>query len=207
MLLIVAGRRRLSELRRRGPFVISATMIAFAVFIQMISCTKDDFRRSFTRNQWLHHEYVVRPPKLTVRSLKINFSAEIVEAAEGDSILNPQFANPDYQQAVQEYMEEELRGAGLMESSKREGDVLNCRFTRVSAWHIPERSFLVRKTAGEVALDCFLEDSGWRYSGIGRGKTRGQGAQSIWYSANVAIDGATQKLIVALAEQLGASGP
>lgn len=207
MRIAFLGNRRKGDTHRSTPVAITSVLLLATLCMHMIGCSMDDLRRSFlARNQWLHREYHFGPPERTIHSLKINFSGEIVEAVEGDSILNPQFADPAYQQAVQEYMENELRGAGLLDSTKPEGDILRCRTARVSAQHLSE-GFPLRKTAGEVELDCFLAKSGWRYKCTGRGTRRGQGPQDIHYSANIAIDDATRQLIMALAEQLGASGP
>ena len=206
MLVAIVRPRRRSEMRHQRPMVITSAILAVAVCMQMIACSKDDLRRSFSRNMWLHREYHFGPPKRTIRALQIDFAGETVEAVEGASILSVEFSTTAYQQAVQKYMEGELRGARLLDSSKPKGDVLNCRFVRVAARYIPE-GFPLRKTAGEVELDCFLEKSGWRYSFTGRGKTSGQDGQSMRYSANIAIDDATQKLITGLVEQLGAQHP
>jgi len=193
-------------MRQPIEMVTIVMILAVSICIQVIACSKDDLRRSFSRSMRLHREYDFRPPKRTICSLKVDFSGETVEAVEGASVLSVQFSNSIYQRNVQKYMENELRGAGLLDSSKPEEDVLNCRFARISAQHIPE-GFPLRKTAGEVELDCFLDKSGWRYHGTGRGKTPGQDPESMRGSVDIAIDDVTQKLIMSLAEQLGASGP
>jgi hypothetical protein len=109
-------------------------------------------------------------------------------------------------------MERELRDAGLLDKNSPEGDVLNCRFARVSAQYIregfiPYIPYVSFKTTAEVDLNCFVEQSGWRYNCVGEGKWRMQNANSVRASVEIAIDDATQKLIAALAERLRSSSP
>lgn len=206
ILLPAVGMERCGNMRYFGLPSTSSLILVAIVFAQMGGCTKDELRRSFlSRSPLLHREYHLGPPMRTIREVVIDFEGQFVEAIEGSAITRGRFLDPAYQRIVRQYMDDELHGAGLLDSTKPGGYILSCRFARVSSQFIPE-GFPLRKTASELVLDCHLKGLVWRRQFVGEGKTSGQGPQSIRESIDIAIDHVTQNLIIALAEQLGASG-